>query len=76
MSLRGEILDRLTRNDIAFAKVDIDREADLNGLPATEVKVVTGDMREHVVTLAKKNNMSAEHIADVVLSYIMRGKKI
>lgn len=74
MSLKDMILDRLTRNDVGFSKVDIDREADLNGLPATEVKVITDDMREHVVTLAKKNNMGAEHIADVVLSYIMRGK--
>lgn len=52
--------------------VTIDREASIQGRPATQVKVLVG-RAEHEFHFAKDNVMSTEAMANVISSYLNEG---
>lgn len=75
MGLRDELTAGLAEFDVR--NMVIDREADLNGLPATEVRVFVDVAyenavvnTEHIFTFAKANAMSADEMVAVMSSYI------
>jgi hypothetical protein len=52
--------------------VNVDREANLNGLDAVEVEVtVPGTNRTLICTFARKNGLTDEHISELVRSKLL-----
>ncbi len=75
MNIREEVSRALVDEGITFEKVEVNRDGDLKGLPATEIKVTRrfgNTVRIHNIGFAHKNHMDAEHMAAVVVSK-MRG---
>lgn len=54
--------------------INVNRDASVDGVPSIAVDVyvreANGDGKEHKFTFAKENHMDAEHIADVIKSYL------
>lgn len=51
--------------------IDVDRDANVNGLDATLIKVYATDREQaHEFSFAKANHMDAEHMATVIKSYL------
>lgn len=78
MSLKDEITAELL--DLAVTDIKIDREAEIAGSPATEVRVyIDADHdgavvnTEHIFHFAKANAMDAHQMALVVDSYVRSG---
>lgn len=78
MSLKEEIRAELI--DLAVTDIKIDRESDINGSPATEVRVwIDADHdgavvnTEHIFHFAKANAMDAYEMASVIDSYVHSG---
>lgn len=78
MSLKEEIRAELI--DLAVTDIKIDREAEIAGSPATEVRVyIDADHdgavvnTEHIFHFAKANGMDAHEMANVVDSYVRSG---
>lgn len=69
MSLQQELMNELIGT--ATYKVEVDREATINGLPATAVTVHAADGREpHMFGFAKANKMDAAQMGTVIRSYL------
>ena len=79
MSLRDEIRAELI--DLDVTDIKIDKDADIHGTPATEIRIFvdakgqTGAVvnTEHIFQFAKESGMTAHQIADVIDSYIRSG---
>lgn len=74
MSLREDLLNELRGFNIW--KVDIDREAVVKGQPAIRITVFTTTHNPHEFTFAKANQMTTQHIASVIRSYLEHRMKV
>ncbi len=75
MSLILDIQDHLTT--MGVTKVAVDRDSDISGSPATEVRVWvdanhdgTVVKTEHVFQFSKANNLGAKGMAAIIDSYV------
>lgn len=69
MSFKDELYAGLYGHGVKY--IDVDREADIAGSPATTVRVFATDRSApHEFSFAKANLMTAEHMAKVIVSYL------
>lgn len=69
MSFKDDLYEGLKGHGVKY--IDVDREATINGVPATSVRVFATDRSApHEFSFAKANLMTAEHMAKVIQSYL------
>jgi len=69
MGLKEDIYNGLIGHGVY--KVDVDREATINGLPSVAVVVHAADGRDpHAFTFAKVNHMDTDSMVAVIRSYL------
>lgn len=68
-SFKDELYNGLQGHGVKY--ITVDRDAEISGAPATHVVVFATDRSApHEFSFAKANQMTAEHMAKVIVSYL------
>ena len=67
-SFKDELYERLEGHGVKY--VNVNRDANINGVPSVAVEVYTVNEKKAEFNFAKANHMDAEQMAKVIQSYL------
>lgn len=67
-SFKDDLYAHLEGHGVKY--INVNRDASINGSPATAIEVYVRDDVKHEFSFAKSNAMNAKNMADVIKSYL------
>lgn len=67
-TFKDDLYDALDGHGVKY--INVNRDANVNGVPSIAVEVYALNEAKHEFTFARGNHMTAEHMAEVIKSYL------